>query len=1316
MRKILFILILVFASTFLFAQSIVPRANNTITVQDGRVFPKYNQFLPQYQDTTAANTQKGIDSCGAVIYVRETNSIWYRQCSPKKWIELGDVNGITDFNIINDSTLIVCYSNGSCDTLSISLDISITNIYNNSITNITLINGDSCVVIQRGNGNNVDTFCVDFVICSYGFLNDSTLEVCTCADTLNTTPTCDTINIGQQNLYIFQNWTRQPAVGITEFGSNSPSTSPGLMLSHNTYTNTGYYKMDWAGYSVYDAPHNFSQQQSFQNGTPIVSFLSPGDKIQHSANVVKLYFNRTDSMYLNSPSNIEGYFGTASGYSIGNNWVGHGSYGLYLDNQNSKTTGIFFHDLDSSNTDGVTIYAAPDLAGTPPVFNGALKNYKTAAFNTDGSIKFNRYTTGNFEGGSSDDSVLVITAAGNILKRNASSFGGSGSTNSNIGSGYRWAVPNTNNIKTFFGGYGTLVDSTTNANALTLKVDTTLIQNKIKYGADFTTNVDSLFLKGAWVNVKDFGATGNGTTDDKAAFVAAVATGKNVFVPAGTFKISAVFTLQDDQTLFGLGNNSILKTTANDRIVQIGDRGIITGLKFIGSGKGAGLTFQTGILLFQAVGWSISNCYFTDFSGTAQQNGGGAIYGSAMAAANSDGGRISNCYFYNNNGGLVLSQRAEFVTITGCLFGSNTVGVGLGSGNITLNSSTIQGNTTGVYVYNGTNDAHSEINGCLVDHNTYPFNINDVDYGSGLTINNCMIYYGALKFQNSGNIKFTTCHFDQLDSVHIDNSVGIQRENSWWGKTQAGNVIPINLFNGGQNFAVIGDLRYDASTANYWIKQQTADTVLLAGQVYLTGIPSGGTAADSVLVSTSTGQTKKRDGSGLGVNIYNSDGTLMGNREMTMGTDYLRFTSSNVSGTTTSSALQLAANSLTSGTGFYAASSTLSSGSLVNLDVNSTAATSSTQAGLNILTRGTNSTAAQITYGIYSSNTHDGTTSKNYAVYGTSSGGASQNYGVVGVSTGTGSYGVVGSGTDRGVYGTGSYGVWGTGSSVGTYGESNFTGVYGTTTNSGGAGTGVIGATNGIAGQVGVYGLANLGGLPLQGEARFAATNTVIPVLNLNRRTSTGAVTPTNGIGGSLQFYVDESDAGTPTLSLSNELNSVWTDVTHASRTSTLTITSVTDADTHNNLVLGGAQSTLLSRDAGTNQTSERYSVVGTYKTLTESSATAFVRVNVPTGTVTGGEIIITVEANDAAEFQSRTLRFIWSAVNKGGTITANVATPEESVAVSSGTLTVTIDTNDAGSGNLDFRANAVSSLGQSVLRCTYQVIKNLGTGAITPQ
>ena len=60
---------------------------------------------------------------------------------------------------------------------------------------------------------------------------------------------------------------------------------------------------------------------------------------------------------------------------------------------------------------------------------------------------------------------------------------GAGSPNTNIGSGYRWAIPGTNNIKTVFGTQGFIVDSTSNANALTFKADTAYL-NALYGGGD----------------------------------------------------------------------------------------------------------------------------------------------------------------------------------------------------------------------------------------------------------------------------------------------------------------------------------------------------------------------------------------------------------------------------------------------------------------------------------------------------------------------------------------------------------------------------------------------------------------------------------------------------------------------------------------------------------------------------------------------------------------------------------------------------------------------------------------------------------------
>ncbi len=149
------------------------------------------------------------------------------------------------------------------------------------------------------------------------------------------------------------------------------------------------------------------------------------------------------------------------------------------------------------------------------------------------------------------------------------------------------------------------------------------------------------------------------------------------------------------------------------------------------------------------------------------------------------------------------------------------------------------------------------------------------------------------------------------------------------------------------------------------------------------------------------------------------------------------------------------------------------------------------------------------------------------------------------------------------------------------------------------------------------------------------------------------------------------------------------------------------------NLTMGVNSFDITTTASSTNP--DRVKIPSIYKTLTESSATTFLIVTVATGEVSGGEILVTIEANDGTDFQARTIRFIWTAVNKAGTLSIAVNTPEEINTNSSGTLTCTITAIDGGSGNISFQANAVSSLSQSVLRASCMILKNFG-GFVTPQ
>jgi len=60
-----------------------------------RLQAEKNFFVPRYNDTTEANLNKGIDSCGALIFSRDVNAFYYRACNPKKWTAIAGGSGST---------------------------------------------------------------------------------------------------------------------------------------------------------------------------------------------------------------------------------------------------------------------------------------------------------------------------------------------------------------------------------------------------------------------------------------------------------------------------------------------------------------------------------------------------------------------------------------------------------------------------------------------------------------------------------------------------------------------------------------------------------------------------------------------------------------------------------------------------------------------------------------------------------------------------------------------------------------------------------------------------------------------------------------------------------------------------------------------------------------------------------------------------------------------------------------------------------------------------------------------------------------------
>jgi hypothetical protein len=219
-----------------YPQNLTGGSDSALTTFKGGL--KGRIILQGFADTTAANLQRIRQYGGAQIFTLDSNTVWTRNANATKWIK--NLSGA---------------------------NITITNIYDNSIINGTIYNGN-CIIINTGAGP-IDAVCssiTGLIINSPPvFINDSTMIVCGYIPPDTITVVCDTLHFPPHALYIYDNGLTQVSAGHVEGGG---------VYNHNTGFDANYYVISNYTRAIQNYGWQYKQYQNWNNSSGIASFTN----------------------------------------------------------------------------------------------------------------------------------------------------------------------------------------------------------------------------------------------------------------------------------------------------------------------------------------------------------------------------------------------------------------------------------------------------------------------------------------------------------------------------------------------------------------------------------------------------------------------------------------------------------------------------------------------------------------------------------------------------------------------------------------------------------------------------------------------------------------------------------------------------------------------------------------------------------------------------------------------------------------------------------------------------------------------------------
>ena len=170
------------------------------------------------------------------------------------------------------------------------------------------------------------------------------------------------------------------------------------------------------------------------------------------------------------------------------------------------------------------------------------------------------------------------------------------------------------------------------------------------------------------VNVKDFGAVGDGVTDDSDAIQFAIDNYENVFLPE-THEIKKTITLRRGVTIFGVKGKTVVTSSVPDLTLFVGSDNVTEGTDFA-HGIIEGITFKGGRKELNQTGLDLSSYHGSLRDLTVREFGTG-ILGDGVTFS------FDNLYIIANDIGFRLRKVPTFstmLTFTKVTFHTNRIG------------------------------------------------------------------------------------------------------------------------------------------------------------------------------------------------------------------------------------------------------------------------------------------------------------------------------------------------------------------------------------------------------------------------------------------------------------------------------------------------------------------------------------------------------------------------------------------------------------------------------------------------------------------